>query len=95
MPKDTNSKQITAIRGLRNNHKITIKRADKGGSVVIMNTNDYITKALDHLNQPKVYQEVATIIHHGELYPPNSQGSAAPQDQGSQPGARDHIFLDY
>ena len=64
MPKDTDSKQITAICGLRNNHKITIKRADKGGSVVIMNTNNYITKALDHLNQPEVYQEVEVDNTH-------------------------------
>jgi peptide-methionine (R)-S-oxide reductase len=45
-----------SILSLTNNKDITIKRADKGGSVVIMNTQDYIDTALTHLNQPNVYQ---------------------------------------
>ena len=46
-----------AIQSLINNKNITIKRADKGGSVVIMNTKDYINTALTHLQQADVYTE--------------------------------------
>ena len=46
-----------AIQSLINNKNITTKRADKGGSVVIMNTKDYINTALTHLQQADVYTE--------------------------------------
>ena len=45
------------IQNLRNNKNITIKRADKGGSIVIMNTNDYINTALSHLQQTTIYTQ--------------------------------------
>ena len=46
-----------AIHSLTHNPNITIKRADKGGSIVIMNTTDYINKALTHLNDTTVYKQ--------------------------------------
>ena len=45
-----------AIKHLSQNKHITIKKADKGGSVVILNTSDYIHTALTHLHQDSVYQ---------------------------------------
>ena len=68
-PKHTPTKDHTqrrAINNLINNKSITIKRADKGGSVVILNTHDYIKTALTHLTQPTVYQEV-TLDHTKEV----------------------------
>ena len=50
-----NSNELNALESLKQNHNITIKRADKGGSVVIMNTQDYIDKVNQHLNQPHIY----------------------------------------
>jgi hypothetical protein len=51
---------MKTIKSLRDNLDITIKRADKGGAVVIMDTQNYIDKSLEHLNQTDVYQPVDT-----------------------------------
>ena len=62
---------MRAINGLRKNKEIVIKKADKGGSIVIMNRRDYVNKALDHLSDTNTYKEVEkgsnTIIHHDIL----------------------------
>ena len=52
----SNPEQLT-IKNLRNNKNITIKKADKGGSIVIMNTIDYINTALSHLQQTSIYTQ--------------------------------------
>ena len=52
---DFQDTQQQAIHNLANNKNITIKRADKGGSIVIMDTIDYINTALTHLQQTEVY----------------------------------------
>ena len=45
-------KELQAMRDLHNNPDITIKPADKGGSIVIMNTMDYIQEAQRQLSNP-------------------------------------------
>ena len=50
--------QFTALKNLRRNKLITIKRADKGGSVVIMNRHDYQNKCLDLLSDSETYQNL-------------------------------------
>lgn len=37
--------EIQALNELSDNHNITIKPADKGGGVVILNTSDYFAEA--------------------------------------------------
>ena len=57
---------------LHNNPDITIKPADKGGSIVIMNTTDYIQEAQRQLSNPQDYRTLNTdptvtynkYIHH-------------------------------
>ena len=39
------NKEYQAMRNLYNNPNITIKPVDKGGNIVIMNTEDYIVEA--------------------------------------------------
>ncbi|CAH2300453.1 Hypothetical predicted protein, partial [Pelobates cultripes] len=47
-----------AINDLKNNHAITIKPADKGGAVVIMNTQDYIKEGDRQLSDDKYYRKL-------------------------------------
>ncbi|CAH2284888.1 Hypothetical predicted protein, partial [Pelobates cultripes] len=47
-----------AINDLKNNHAITIKPADKGGAVVIMNTQDYIKEGDMQLSDDKYYRKL-------------------------------------
>ena len=44
------------MRELYNNNDIVIKPADKEGSIVIMNTSDYISEADRRLNNPHHYE---------------------------------------
>ena len=46
-----------AIKKLLSNKNITIKPADKGGAVVVMNTTDYINEGLRQLSDHKFYIE--------------------------------------
>ena len=46
-----------ALRSLSDNPHITIKRADKGGGVVILNKTDYVNQIMsEHLNDATTYQ---------------------------------------
>ncbi|XP_059585059.1 uncharacterized protein LOC109285748 [Alligator mississippiensis] len=47
-----------AIESLRSNHQIVIKRADKGGAIVILNCEDYIKEANRQLSDTTYYKEV-------------------------------------
>ena len=46
------------MRQLYTNTDIVIKHADKGGSIVIMNTTDYIAEAEIQLNNPDHYEKL-------------------------------------
>ena len=48
------------MRDLHNNTDIIIKPADKGGSIVIMNTTDYIQEAQRQLSNPEHYRTLNT-----------------------------------
>ena len=50
--KNLKKKEHQAMRELYTNTDIIIKPADKGGSIVIMNTTDYIAEAERQLNNP-------------------------------------------
>lgn len=59
-----------ALKNLINDKEIVIQPADKGGSIVIQDTRNYITQVLEHLSDTTVYQErtrdetkdIATLI---------------------------------
>ena len=44
-----------ALKELRNVKEITIKPADKGGAVVVLNTTDYVTECNRQLNNTSYY----------------------------------------
>ena len=46
------------ILNLKKNKDIVIKEADKGGTVVIMNTKNYLRMIIDHLNDERTYKMV-------------------------------------
>ena len=48
------------MRDLHNNTNIIIKPADKGGSIVIMNTTDFIQEAQRQLLNPEHYKILTT-----------------------------------
>ena len=72
MKKESNNKEYQAMRDLYKNPDITIKPVDKGGSTVIMKTEDYIAEANRQLSNQEHYKtldEVPTYsydkyIHH-------------------------------
>lgn len=54
-------KEREALKSLRDDVNILIQKADKGGSIVVLNTNDYVNKMLNMLNDPVTYTETATV----------------------------------
>ena len=54
-----NQGQKQAIKSLENNTDITIKPADKGGDVVVLNTNDYIGECNRQLSDTKFYKPLS------------------------------------
>ena len=60
-----------ALRGLAKNNEITIKPADKGGAIFIMNTKDYIKEAERQLSDEATYKRIKTDQtnkHQKEVY---------------------------
>ncbi|KAM4048903.1 uncharacterized protein ACNLHF_019489 [Anomaloglossus baeobatrachus] len=55
---NTNTLEKSAITSLRNNKAITIKPADKGGAIVVQNTQDYIDEIKRQLNDTATYQKI-------------------------------------
>ncbi|UYV65004.1 hypothetical protein LAZ67_3002762 [Cordylochernes scorpioides] len=52
------NKEILILNNLSKNKNITISRADKGGSVVILNTEDYINRMKTHLNNTEFFVKI-------------------------------------
>ena len=50
--------QRKALLDLANDPSITLKPADKGGSIVIMNNDDYVKSCLNSLSDPNFYEEL-------------------------------------
>ena len=56
---------------LRNNKDIVIKPADKGGNIVIMNTEDYIKEGLGQLTDHNYYEvlnEDPTLNYSNQIH---------------------------
>ena len=58
LKKNLKKQELKAMRELHTNKDIVIKPADKGGSIVIMNTTDYISKANRQLNNHNYYEKL-------------------------------------
>ena len=54
--------EFDALRTLRSNNQIIIKKADKGSAVVIQNRSDYISEGLRQLNDRTFYQQQPTDL---------------------------------
>ena len=56
---DRNSpEELEALKQLRSDNSIVIKKADKGSTVVIMNRDDYIAEVERQLNNSKFYKKL-------------------------------------
>ena len=56
--KNLKKQEYQAMREMYNNNDIVVKPADKGGSIVIMNTTDYIAETDRQLNNPDHYEKL-------------------------------------
>ena len=56
MRSNINQKETNALSELQNNNNIIIKEADKGGAVVIMDSDYYEAKIMELLNDPISYK---------------------------------------
>ena len=56
--RNISKEQLTAIRNLKKDPSITIVPADKGRSVVVMNTSDYKSKINTLLNDNNTYEKI-------------------------------------
>ena len=54
-------KDREALRSLRNNKNIIVKKADKGGCIVVLDTNNYVEKINEMLSDSKTYTSIADI----------------------------------
>ena len=54
--------EIRALKELKNNHQIVIKKADKGSAVVIMDRDQYIMEAERQLGDPVYYKKLKEPI---------------------------------
>ncbi|XP_053575130.1 uncharacterized protein LOC128664315 [Bombina bombina] len=64
-------KERLALQKLENNANITIRPSDKGGNVVVLNTDDYVTEAIRQLSDNEVYiklKENPTSSYRKELF---------------------------
>ena len=53
-----NKEEQIALKELKNNDKIIIVQADKGGKIVVMDKDEYINKMEEKLNDNSIYEEV-------------------------------------
>jgi len=59
-PNNTTKTQFIELRNLINNKDVIVTPADKGGTTVILNKDNYILEAKRQLNDPKYYRQLAT-----------------------------------
>ena len=57
-------KERFALRELINNPHIVINKADKGSTIFVEDGNEYISSAMIHLNDPKVYKPLHRHLSH-------------------------------
>ena len=58
------NQEFSALNRLKNNKDIVIKPADKGGSIVIMDRNNYLFEAYKQLNDQNYYKKLKGPIFH-------------------------------
>ncbi len=56
LPSNLNRRQKRTIKKLGNNKELTIKKADKGSAIVVMNTIDYVSECYKQLSKTDTYQ---------------------------------------
>ena len=52
--RNMNKEEIKIVKDFKTNEQITIVQADKGGKIVIMDKNDYISKIEEKLNDQNI-----------------------------------------
>jgi hypothetical protein len=55
--------EYQSLQDLKSNHKIVIKKADKGSAVVVMNRQDYIAEGRRQLSNAKHYKKIDEFVY--------------------------------
>ena len=58
IPHNLTRTERKALLELKCDTDLVINKADKGSTIVVQNRTDYITDALEHLNDPNTYKEL-------------------------------------
>ena len=74
-PSNITRNDSKCLSDLANDSTIVIKKADKGGAVVIQNRADYVAKGLRQLSDGKFYQKVDSdlTVKHNEMVKTQSE----------------------
>ena len=59
--------ELEALKQLRNDNTIIIKKADKGSTVVLMNRDDYIAEVKGQLYDTQFYKKNLMKIHRNNF----------------------------
>ena len=57
-------KERQSIKNLATNPNIVINKADKGSTIVVEDREEYVSNAMEHLNNPDVYQPLKEDTSH-------------------------------
>lgn len=66
-PRNLDREETAALKSLQENRDIVIKPADKGGAIVLIDREAYVSEALRQLDNPKYYKQLEEPIYPNNI----------------------------